>query len=459
MKKLFLSTNELDKNCIENLGLSELVLQENAALGVANLIRQKLDFGKKILFLCGGGNNASDAIAAARMLSGEYECELFLWSSNLNQNAKIQLQITENVGVKIASEICEADCYVDGLLGSGLDRDLPQDLQDLLNSINQKPGLKIAVDVPTGLNKFGRLSPICFKADFTVTMGARKIGLYSDLAKDFVGEIKLANLGICEDKFSGESRSFLLEMSDLELPKRDKQNVSKGDFGHAFVACGMMSGAAKIVAKAALKMGAGRVSVVNLSDKQIILDDEIMLKNSFKLASSVAIGMGLGVARFDLGDFITLPCVVDADMFYRDEVFNLATSQKAVLTPHPKEFANLLKIASFGEFSVEEVQSSRLEFAIEFSSKFACVLVLKGANTLIAQKGNVYISPFGTPALSVGGSGDALSGIILGLLAQGYSPLNAAISGVLAHAKTALNFKANAYSFTPNDIIEGIKWL
>lgn len=461
MKNLYFDSDKFDKNAISSYFMSELILQENAANGVANLIKNKLELGSKILIICGGGNNASDAIAVARMLEGDYECNLFFTTSNLNENCKTQLKIAKQIGVKICENLSldGVKCVVDGIFGSGLNKNLNNEISQILNLINDFKALKIAIDFPSGLEKNGRILGACFKADFTITMGVRKLGLYSDAAKDFVGEIICSNLGICESKFARENGDFLLELDDLTLPKREILNTNKGDFGHAFVACGELSGAAKICAKAALKMGSGRVSLVNLNKQNINLDEEIMQKDSFKGADAIAVGMGLGKAKFDINEILDIPCVVDADMFYKKEILSLLHKDDAILTPHPKEFASLLNIAEFGNFSIEDVQRSRFELAREFSKRFSSVLILKGANVIIAKNGVLYVSNLGTPSLAVAGSGDALCGILLGFLAQGFSPLDASLNGVLAHQKTALSYKANSYSFTPNDIIKGLQWL
>lgn len=461
MKNLYFDSDKFDKNAISSYFMSELILQENAANGVANLIKNKLELGSKILIICGGGNNASDAIAVARMLEGDYECKLFFTTSNLNENCKTQLKIAKQIGVKICENLSldGVKCVVDGIFGSGLNKNLNNEISQILNLINDFKALKIAIDFPSGLEKNGRILGACFKADFTVTMGVRKLGLYSDAAKDFVGEIICVNLGICESKFARENGDFLLELDDLTLPKREILNTNKGDFGHAFVACGELSGAAKICAKAALKMGSGRVSLVNLNKQNINLDEEIMQKDSFKGADAIAVGMGLGKAKFDINEILDIPCVVDADMFYKKEILSLLHKDDAILTPHPKEFASLLNIAEFGNFSIEDVQRSRFELAREFSKRFPSVLILKGANVIIAKNGVLYVSNLGTPSLAVAGSGDALCGILLGFLAQGFGPLDASLNGVLAHQKTALSYKANSYSFTPNDIIKGLQWL
>lgn len=465
MKRLYTNTAKFDKNAVDVLGFSELVLQENAARAVADLVRKELKIGTKILALCGKGNNASDAIAALRMLSGEYECGLVLLQKELNRNAQIQLNIAKNVGVNVLdldslSNFSEFDCLVDGIFGSGFRGEMMPKIANIINLANAANCLKIAVDIPSGISENGAVAINgAFRADFTVCMGALKLGLYADAAKDLVGQIVQANLGLNESKFSFDDSDFLVLLDDLILPSRDIENVNKGDFGHAFIACGDMSGAANIAARAALKMGAGRVSIVNLTQNSINIDPQIMLKSSFNGADAVAFGMGLGEVEFDFMNLLKKPCVVDADAFYKPWICEFARSNKAILTPHPKEFSSLLKICEIGEFDVGQIQNNRFELARKFSSKFFATLILKGANPIIAQNGVLYIAPQGNAKLAVGGSGDALAGIILAYLAGGFSPLNSAINGVLAHQKSAQIYKGNSYSYTPNDIIEGLKWL
>lgn len=460
MKKIFKNSQFFDKRAISEFGFSELILQENASRKIADLVRKKLKLNSKILFLCGAGNNGADAIAASRMLQGDYNCKILLLFQKCNKNVKTQLNMAQKVGVKVTSQL-EAnkfDCIVDGIFGVGLSRDLDEKIIKIIKSVNKAKALKIAVDLPSGLDLYGNPKPICFAADYTVTMGVLKLGLFSDLAKDFVGKIKLANLGLSSDIFAHESEDYLLEFNDLKLPKRDLQNVNKGNFGHAFIFLGDMKGAAQMSALAALNMGVGRVSLVGKKFKK--LDKQIMLKNNFKNAEVIAVGMGLGQKNPNYKELINKKLVIDADMFYKKEIVEFLNNKNTIITPHPKEFASLIKMLNFEKKAdIDFVQKNRFELARKFSKKFPCTLVLKGANTIISQNGILYINPLGTNKLSVGGSGDVLVGIILAYLAQGFTPLNAAINGVLAHAKTAFNYKSNDYSFTPNDMIRGLKCL
>ncbi len=463
MKKVFLETSEFDKNAVD-MGLSELVLQENASNAVAKCVKKHFK-GKRILAFCGGGNNGADALAVLRRLSGDYECVGILTSEFLNENSKIQAGIARKSGVKFSYlddfdfSIDDDICVIDGIFGSGLARPLSSEIIKLIEFLNKTKNLKIAVDIPSGLDKRGIPLPVALKCDYSVTMGALKLALFSDFAKDFVGKVICADLGLSSSVFCGERQSdFLLEMSDLSLPFRKKQNVNKGSFGHAFVAVGEMKGAGQICALSALNMGAGKVSAVGNSKK---FSYEIMNKTSFKGADAISLGMGQGSTKLQIDEILGVNCayIVDADMFYNERVLEFAKRKNAVLTPHPKEFQSLLKIAEIGEYDLKEVCENKMELARKFSLEFSSTLLVKGANAIIANSGVLYINDKGSAKLAKGGSGDALSGIILALLAQGYEPLKAAICGSLAQAKIARKYHKNDYSYTPKDMIRGIKCL
>lgn len=355
-------------------------------------------------------------------------------------------------------EIISADCIIDGVFGSGLNKPISAEICEFLSLANGTKSLKIAVDIPSGINKSGRILGGAFCADLTIAMGALKLALFSDAAKDYVGRIKVANLGISRSNFEGRSEYFLLQKSDLKLPLRRKQNTNKGDFGHTYVVSGQMSGAAQMAALAAHAIGSGLVSVV--SDEPLNLSPILMQKSSFDAARVVVCGCGLGERKIDLAALRDKSCVIDADLCYKREILSLLNANSnLIITPHPKEFCSLLKIAGIADLSVSELQERRFELAQAWSDKFSGVLVLKGANTLIAQEGIIYVCDKGSAALAKGGSGDVLAGLIGGLLAQHYSPLQASICGVLAHALAARAFAKNSYALNPLDLIEEVKWL
>ena len=464
MKNLYLDTRVLDEQASEKFGLSEELLMENAAAGIANFIRKKFKKGERVLGICGCGNNGADVLCALRMLEGEYECEFILASQSLKPLATKQLERAKFAGVRESKDaensLNSAKCVIDGLFGSGLNRNLDEKHIELISKINTSPAYIIACDIPSGLSSDGKVLGACVKADATITMGARKLALYSDAAKDYVGKIKLATLGISAQNYECESDYHLLEKCDLMLPNRKNQCVNKGDFGHAFIISGEHIGASKLCAKAAFAFGAGLVSVIG--EQGLNLPTHIMQASKIsEKMNAGALGMGLGkkgVEELEVQILKGKKLVLDADIFYSPKVLDLL-SENCVLTPHPKEFCSLLKICKMADIDVQTLQENRHAYARTWSEKFNAVLVLKGANTIIAKDGQIYVMPYGKNTLAKGGSGDVLSGLVLALLAQGYEPLNAAISATLAHALSLRNFDKNSYALEPTDIIKGVKCL
>lgn len=397
--------------------------------------------------ISGGDDKLSEKFTSAKFETAEHGSDF----------GKLGNECDNPSGV-LRDEITSADCIIDGIFGSGLNKPISAEICEILSLANSSKSLKIAVDIPSGIDKFGRILGGAFCADLTIAMGALKLALFSDGAKDQVGRIKVANLGISRSNFEGRSEYFLLQKSDLKLPLRRKQNTNKGDFGHTYVVSGQMSGAAQMAALAAHAIGSGLVSVV--SEGPLNLSPILMQKSSFEHARVVVCGCGLGERKIDLAALRDKSCVIDADLCYEREILSLLNANSnLILTPHPKEFCSLLKIAGIADLSVSELQERRFELARAWSEKFSGVLVLKGANTLISQAGIIYVCDKGSAALAKGGSGDVLAGLIGGLLAQNYSPLQASICGVLAHALAARAFAKNSYALNPLDLIEEVKWL
>lgn len=463
MKKVFYEVTTLDQYCYDTYHLSEDLLMEHAALGLKSAIPKE---AKSILIVSGPGNNGADGIALARMLQGAMDVALFLPMGVKSDIALKQLARTEAVGVTTVDRIDKAyDVIVDAIFGSGLSKPLDGQTSILIDKLNSMQGVKIACDLSTGIHLDGKIPGAVFTADITVTMGALKEALYSDNAKDHVGKIQCVDLGVSTSLYEKETNTFLLQKKDMRLPHRLKQNSHKGHFGHLSVVAGKKQGAAVLAAEAAYAFGAGLVTVVE--NEPYSVPPELMSSTTLPHSNNaVCIGMGLG-NQFDnscLKNFLLDhhdPIVIDADLFYNEILIDVLNTQKnLVLTPHPKEFVSLLKMTGIADVSVEEVQQNRFGYIRKFSEKYPdAVLLLKGANTLISQNSTVYIQRFGTNVLSKGGSGDVLGGLIGALLAQGYAPLDAAITGSLAHAFSARNFKHNSYALTPLDIIEGVKCL
>ncbi len=463
MISVFEDVSPLDQKCYDRYLLSEDLLMEHAASGLKQALPKE---AKSVLILSGPGNNGADGIALARMIQAQFDrVVLVLPYGAKSKMAKLQLKRAQAVGVEIAGEPFETDVVVDALFGSGLSKPLDQKAIDLIDTLNRYESYKIACDIPSGIDLRGNVTKVAFKADVTVTMGARKEALYSDTAKDYVGEIRCADLGVSHLLYEDKTATYLLETSDLKLPHRTANNCHKGNFGHLNVIAGKKPGAGIIAAQAAYAFGTGLVTVIE--NEPLSLPWDLMRSTTLtEHATAICIGMGLGNQYDDtsLANFLlyhNLPVLIDADLFYHPILQEVLGSKKElVLTPHPKEFASLLKITGFGEYSVKEIQSDRFGWAKRFSEKYPdLVLVLKGANTLIAHQNNVYIQPFGSNVLSKGGSGDVLGGLIAALLAQGYSLLDAAVSGSIAHALSAKRFTKNNYALNPFDLIEGVKTL
>jgi len=465
MQKVFDEVYSLDKRCYDEFGLSEDILMENAAGSLARAIHKRFKKGSSVFIVSGPGNNGADGVTLSRILKGDFEVFLYLPLGAKSKMCQLQLQRAKKVGVEVVNSIKECDVVVDALFGSGLNKSLSDNISKLIAMLNNLNGYKIACDISTGIDTKGNPNPIAFKADLTISMGAYKTPLFNDNAKDYTGKIKVADLGVSKAIYEGESNTFLLEKSDMKLPLRVKKTVNKGSFGHSLMILGEKKGACMICAKASFAFGSGLCSVY--SKKPVKLPDEIMLSRQIPpKTTAIALGMGLGKKYSD--DLINgiierenIPIVLDADILKSEVVLEFLNHRKnLVLTPHPAEFAKLLEICSIGSFDTKEVQLSRFDLVREFTDKFKeIVLLLKGSNTLIAQNQKVFINTFGTNTLSKGGSGDVLTGFITSLIAQGYSPLDATISASLAHSFSAKRYKKANYSLTPQDLIEGVKWL
>lgn len=466
MQKVYKHCRDLDKRCYEKYHLSEEILMEHAAIGMERVVRDKFCIGSSILIVAGKGNNGADGIALARLLSGDYIVRLFVPYGVKSEMAKLQYQRAGALSIDIVNEITQADITVDALLGSGVVGEPSDKILDFIEKLNAMSGYKIACDMPTGISINGEVLHNAFMADVTVTMGAYKEALFLDKAKDFVGEIVRVNLGINSRLYEDEANTFLLEKSDLCLPLRKKLSTHKGLFGHAAIFCGEKEGAGIISGEASYRFGAGLTTLV-MQDK-ITIPPHLM--HSYALphnTTAIAIGMGLG-SYFEmsfLDKYIasnSLPLVIDADALYSPNLLQLLmkTPRKIVMTPHPKEFIYMWKALTNEEITLEHLQSHRFEYARKFSALYPdIVLLLKGANMIISSGTKLYINPLGCSNLSKGGSGDVLSGLIVALLAQGYTALDAALQGSLALVMASRRYSGANYAMTSMDLINNLAYL
>jgi hydroxyethylthiazole kinase-like uncharacterized protein yjeF len=529
MQNVFLDTRILDKNAREKFSLTEDSMMECAAKALLNEVTSSLlgddliTQQKRVLILCGCGNNGGDGYALARLCANDEtvakisRITVCVCADPKSDMCKVQydrlkhsvnpVTICTLKDVLSSLDVDKPHVIVDCIFGSGFHGELSNDIAEAIQKINLCPAVKIACDVPSGLDMDGNTAG-AFIADVTITMGALKTCLLSNTAKEFVGRITVADLGISRDQFECDAeylpQSKLLEHADMTLPHRNRQNVNKGDFGHVAVVVGEKIGAGVIAGSSAFRFGAGLVSLVSSAGilqpgAHIVLDEDgqlpcnaivpydLMCCNTFPAnTTAVAMGMGLGRPKENkepaeeyfsyLTEHCEIPCVLDADVFYSNKlpVFLQARGAYAnvVLTPHPKEFVSLLRLCMpkvYAQYmldndGVQKVISHQCALVKEFCSAYqGVVLLLKGAVVTIGVKyveeNNVrlYFNPYGTNALAKGGSGDVLAGMICALLAQsktqGYTPLTATISASLAHAFASARFGCD-YALTPFSLIK-----
>lgn len=459
MKNIYENTSVLDSRVIDEFKLSEEILVENASSSMEVLIDKVSSKNSLIIIVVGANNNGADGLALARRLHRKYNVKVFMQHEPKSNLCKMQYDRAKSVGVVFIKKLFLCDIVVDCLFGSGLNRELDSSTLELIEQMNKIARINIACDMPSGVFNSGKVSKTTFVARYTIAMGALKLAYFSDIAKDYVGEVRVGNLGISNDIYETSSSYKLLEREDCKLPIRKFCNVHKGDFGHCCVIAGEKQGASIISALSAYAFGAGLVSIIgDVSNVPYHIMNTMSLP---KNCNAIAFGMGLGnkIKQYEFDFLGKIPSVLDADIFYVDEIKSMIQKGNVVLTPHPKEFASLLKILQIGEYDVEYVINHRVELCLKFSSLYSdVVLVLKGANTIIAYDNMLYFNTFGCNKLSKGGSGDVLSGMIASLLAQGYERIQAAISASLAHAM-ASNDIESGYGLEPIDLINKIKIL
>lgn len=498
MQKIFFDTRVLDNAVRQQFDLSEDLMMENAAAELENVLAEK----KSILILCGGGNNGGDGYALARRLVCKNKkvfaavcvpekSPMCCLQKSRAEKCSVDFLTIDEIETFVETE--KLDAVVDCIFGSGFHGALPEKISLVVEKINSLNCFKLACDIPSGFDSLGNVDGAFFVADETVTMGAMKLALFSDNAKDACGKITVANLGVSREIFENSFEAanenyFLLEESDCRLPFRKSQNVNKGSFGHAAVVGGEKVGAAMIASSAALRIGAGLVTLVDFhndhsSGEKIFLNEnglpsetivpyEIMCSKKFP-ANTTAIAFGMGLGRetdiCDLANYIeenkNIPLVMDADIFYHDEIKLILQKRSdeklpTILTPHPKEFSVLLEKCGLGSFSTAEVVKNRIDLVKKFCEAFPnIVLLLKGANVIVAQKLNdrtdLFFNTQGCSALAKAGSGDVLAGLIAGLLAQKYSILDAAVTGTLIHGLASKKIEFD-FSLTPFELMKKI---
>ncbi len=453
MKKLYNSQaiKHIDRCAAGYLKISSFELMQQAAQAVYSYVQHE----EKILIVTGVGNNAGDGFVMAT-LALENQQRIKVWSlvtvDKLPADAKKAAQLYKAKGGKIIYEApVEAfSCVVDAIFGTGLNRKVSGEFASAIGWINQQTSPVLAVDVPSGLDaSTGVIQGCGVNADTTITILTHKIGLHTHSGKNQCGMLFLETLNVPK-RFYNEvaCACFLLDHKVMSHQKFNRQeNTHKGSFGSVVVVGGHdgMFGALVLVGKAVLRSGAGLVEVVSNNSQaslisiaypDMIAAVDISYSRLLSKSEVLAIGTGLGLNQEsrDVLDYCLNQkkrMVIDADaltLIAQQHEFN----GDVVLTPHPKEAASLLQV------SIETIQSNRVNYALEISKKYNSIVVLKGSGTVIAQPcGTTYVCPFGYSGMATAGMGDVLTGIIAGLMAQGFSSIDAANTAVVWHALAA----------------------
>ena len=472
---------EIDRAAIEEIGIPGTVLMENAGLRVVRALKGRFSKpeDETIVIVAGKGNNGGDGFVVARHLfnSGTApEVLLLATKEEVKGDAAVNLAVVLKLGIPVTEirtsaewkkarvKVFHATVLVDALFGTGLLKPLDGLFAEAVVDINKSAAFKVAIDIPSGLSSdtFEMIGP-CVKADMTVALAAPKIAHIFPPAAECVGELVIAPIGV---------PPFLLEKPELKLElvegktvlpffKKRQKDTHKGSYGHLLIFAGSLgkTGAAALAGKAALRTGAGLVTVATaegvlpivarsmaelMTEPLAETPERTIAKEALPRAlgllngkSAVLLGPGLSThpstAEFVLGLLpkLKVPAVVDADglniIAAKPDILR-RLSALAVLTPHPGEFGRLV-----GR-SAAEVLKHRLELVPEFASKYGVTVVLKGYRTLIAASdGRVFVNPTGNPGMATGGTGDVLGGIIAAQVIQAQDFLGAVLSAVFVH--------------------------
>ncbi|PMP69234.1 MAG: bifunctional ADP-dependent NAD(P)H-hydrate dehydratase/NAD(P)H-hydrate epimerase [Thermodesulfobacterium geofontis] len=500
---------ELDKVVINFLGISAEVLMERAGLGVAEKILSyyPLERYRKVLIICGPGNNGGDGMVCARHLwDMDYEVKVLLLckKEKYKGEALINLKILENLNLSL-EEIKDLsvfknllysyfpDILVDAIFGTGLKRSVEGVFKEVIEEINtykeKKEAKVVAVDIPSGVcAETGQILGTAVKADLTVTFELPKVGHFFYPGKEYVGKLEIVPIGfpkkIIEEK--GPKREYLdLNWAKIVFKPR-RGYTHKGTFGHVVILAGSRgkSGAGALCALGALKGGAGLVTLASTKSLQKIYSSmipeiltagfeendkgEISYKNLMKILeivknkSVLVIGPGLGLSEevknlfFDLIPRLEIPLVIDADaLTHLSENPEILKNYRApkIITPHPGEAVRLLKV------SKDEIMRDRLESAKRLSQLTDAIVVLKGPHSIVySPDGRCGISSIDEPGLSQGGQGDILSGLIGAFIAQGYDPFIGTSLAVYLHGEAGkyLSKTLGPFGYTATEVAETV---
>ena len=470
MKKIFETSTikELDRYTIEHEPIASIDLVERAAIAFSREFCYQFSIQNHVIVFAGKGNNGADALAIARLLSEEgYHTEVFLFNpkQNLSSECEINKQrlladrkvrLIEVIDDFTPPLLTDRDIVIDGLFGSGLTRPLSGGYAAVVDYINRSKAVVVSIDIPSGLlgeDNGTNLSKKIIHADYTYTFEFPKLAFVLPENASCIGKWKILPIDIHPAIIEATKTPYMMitdkYFEGLILPRN--KFAHKGMFGHALLIAGSKGkmGAAVLAAKACLRSGAGLLTVhlpqrgetvlqTTVPEAMVSLDAEpdiVSVLPEITAYDAVAVGPGLGTHHQSvelletLLRSITKPLLLDADalniLAMNPNLIPLLPHH-SILTPHPKEFDRLFGDCKSGYERIQQAKTKAMELKV--------YIILKGAYTAVCSpKGNVYFNSTGNPGMATAGSGDVLTGVILGLLAQKYAPETSAIIGVYLH--------------------------
>ncbi len=480
-----------DQFTIEKQGITSDALMERAATQIFNWIHLRMQGAPiKIHLFCGIGNNGGDGIALARHLQEHgYHINVYVVNYSKARSKDFLLNLERLKARKVWPEFLESDdplpqikkedIVVDAIFGIGLNRPPANWVVNLIQHLHRSEAFILSVDVPSGLftDKGVESSNAVVKANYVLSFQAPKLVFFLPETGVFVNQWEILDIGLDPEVLSKTATEYELigknEVLPMYLPREKFSH--KGTYGHSLIIGGSLGkiGAVHLASKGCLHAGSGLVTAyvpscgilplqTNLPEAMVLSDagQDYIAKIDFDLdVKAVAVGVGLGKEKATVkafGDFlkkVKTPLVVDADalnILSENESLLQHLPKMAVLTPHPKELERLI-----GSW---EDDFEKLKKAKAFSKKYQCVLVIKGAHTIVVFEGKGFVNTTGNPGMATAGSGDVLTGVITGLLTQGYPALNAAVFGVYLHGRAGdIAVEETGYqALTASGIIDGL---
>jgi ADP-dependent NAD(P)H-hydrate dehydratase / NAD(P)H-hydrate epimerase len=483
---------EADSYTIKHEPISDIDLMERAATACFYWLIKNIPPRKTVSVFCGTGNNGGDGLAISRLLSAKgYPVDVFLFGEmdRLSQSCRINYDraLAAGMTVRIISEEKKLpdpghDVVIDALFGSGLTRPLTGFFASIIDHLNKKSKVIISIDVPSGMfcdaSVAGVKKPAVVQADHTLTFSPPKFAFFFPENEKYTGKWHVLDIGIMQEFIDGaDTKNYYTDHEGCRKILRPRSTFShKGTYGHALLFCGSLGkmGAAVLASRGCLRSGPGLVTVhvpksgsaiLQTSVPEAMLDidgSEDIFTGVPDLSRFSALAVGPGIGTEDqtksalklLIQNSTLPVIFDADainILGENKTWISFVPKGSIFTPHPKEFGRLVG-KSHDDFDRNRMQR-------EFSVKYGVYVVLKGAYTAITTpEGNCYFNSTGNPGMATGGSGDVLTGILAGLKAQGYTPLETCLLGVYIHG-LAGDYASEAVgqeSMIAGDIIENL---